>query len=327
MKVTVIIKSLNEQDNIARAIESALKAIKGLKGEVVLADSLSTDNTTNIAKKYPIRIVQIIDPQDRSCGIGPQLGYLHSKGDYVYILDGDMELDSNFLIEGIKALNLEKDLAGVGGRIHEMTENNIIFKRRKGDVGSNVDKERYAGKLMMGGLYKRSAIQKAGYFSNPNLHSYEESDLGIRLRATGYRLKRLPIDMIKHYGDTLNSIKIIKNRWKSRYLWGCGELLRCHLGKPTFLSVASELKIYIFTLFWWALLISSLMLYKFLPQLLKFQLILTSIFLLLFLIKKRSATEFLFSIFSWNITTLGLICGFFQNSKDIGRTIRIRVIK
>ncbi|MBI2558014.1 glycosyltransferase [Candidatus Woesearchaeota archaeon] len=321
MEVTIIIKSLNEQDNIAKAIQSALKAIKSMNGEVVLADSLSTDKTIQIAKKYPIRIVQLKNPEDRSCGMGAQLGYLYSKGDYVYILDGDMEIDKDFIAEGIKKLKSEKDLAGVAGIINEMTESNIIFRRRKRGIGSQVNQERYAGKLMMGGLYKRSAIQKVGYFSNPNLHAYEESDLAIRLNAAGYKLKRLPIPMIKHYGDAVNTLEVVKNRWKSRYLWGCGELLRYHIGKPTFFRAVKEMKLYILLLFWWIFLLISLILFTHFPFILKAQLSLTLLFLLLFLLKKRSMTEFLFSIFSWNITAIGLICGFFKESKDINRKI------
>ena len=45
MKVSVIIKALNEERNIIRAIESALIAIDKVGGEVILADSLSTDHT------------------------------------------------------------------------------------------------------------------------------------------------------------------------------------------------------------------------------------------------------------------------------------------
>ena len=62
--VSVIIKVLNEQANIAAAIESALAAVTGLDGEVILADSGSTDRTLAIASDYPIRIVQLLDERE-----------------------------------------------------------------------------------------------------------------------------------------------------------------------------------------------------------------------------------------------------------------------
>jgi len=55
--VSVIIKAYNEQQHIAGAIESALTALRGIDGEVILADSASTDRTIAIAQSYPIRIV------------------------------------------------------------------------------------------------------------------------------------------------------------------------------------------------------------------------------------------------------------------------------
>ena len=326
-KISVIIKSLNEEENIARAIESALKAVKEYDSEVIVSDSLSTDRTIEIAKRYPIRIIQNKNPKDKSCGMGAQLGYLFSKGKYIYILDADMELNENFIKKGIKELEKNKTLAGVGGLIKEMTDNNVIFNRRKKAEASKVEKVRFVDKLMMGGLYKKEAIEKAGYFANPYLHAYEESDLGHRLTSLGYKFKRLPIPMIKHYGDKITSLQIFKNRWESRYLWGCGEFLRYNLGKPTFLKVVKELKLYLIVILWWATLLISLILTFITLFYIYTQAILTIIFILLFIIKKRSIKESLFSFFSWNITALGLIFGFFQKPKNIHKKIDTKIIK
>ena len=41
MKVSVIIKALNEEANIARAVESAIRTVASIGGEVVVADSVS----------------------------------------------------------------------------------------------------------------------------------------------------------------------------------------------------------------------------------------------------------------------------------------------
>ena len=101
VKVSIIIKTLNEEENIRRAIKSSLAAIEG-RGEVVVADSASTDHTIEIAKEFPITITQIKNPAERCCGVGPQLGYQHCSGEYIYILDGDMELKAAFLKRAIE---------------------------------------------------------------------------------------------------------------------------------------------------------------------------------------------------------------------------------
>ena len=59
IKVSIIIKALNEEERIGAAIESSLKALEKVPGEVILADSISTDKTVDIARQYPIKIVQL----------------------------------------------------------------------------------------------------------------------------------------------------------------------------------------------------------------------------------------------------------------------------
>ncbi len=88
--VSVIIKALNEEANIARAIESALTAVETIGGEVILADSRSTDKTVEIALRYPVRIVRLVDSNERSCVL-LQLGFQEAR-EFVYVLDGDMRL-------------------------------------------------------------------------------------------------------------------------------------------------------------------------------------------------------------------------------------------
>ena len=102
--VSVIIKALNEERHIASAIESALAALEGTPGEVILADAASTDRTVEIARRYPIKIVQLNNTKERSCGAGAQLGFQHSNGQYLCLMDGDMQLHAGFLSAAIQFL-------------------------------------------------------------------------------------------------------------------------------------------------------------------------------------------------------------------------------
>ena len=165
-----IIKALNEEHGIEATIESALRAISGLSGEVILADSCSTDRTIELASKYPIRIVQLTNPHEKCCGIGPQLGYQHSRGEFVYILDGDMKILEGFLEEALTVMDRQPEIAGIGGLVIELNTVSLEYiAREQRDVA-----HRHAGlvdRLDSGGLYRRTAIDQAGYFSDRNLHS------------------------------------------------------------------------------------------------------------------------------------------------------------
>src|SRR5579864_6438987 len=164
-EVSIVIKALNEERHIGATIESALAALTGagLDGEVILADSASTDRTVEIAARYPITIVRLNRSADRSCGAGVQLGYQYCRGRFVCLIDGDMRLDAGFLPDALRFLKDHSDFAGVGGIVVEREAINLEYVKR----ASAHDVDRAPGvvdQLDCGGLYRREAIEVAGYF-------------------------------------------------------------------------------------------------------------------------------------------------------------------
>lgn len=126
-RVSVIIKALNEEKKISAAIESALRAVRKVGGEVILADSCSTDKTVELALAYPIRIVQLANADERCCGVGPQLGYQHSHGEFVYLLDGDMQMLEGFLEVALDFMLAHPEVAGVGGQVVELNTESLEY--------------------------------------------------------------------------------------------------------------------------------------------------------------------------------------------------------
>jgi glycosyltransferase involved in cell wall biosynthesis len=258
-RVSIIIKALNEEKRIARSIESALNALERLGGEVILADSCSTDQTIEIAKRYPIKIVQLANPAERCCGIGPQLGYQHSKGEYVYILDGDMELRPEFIERAVQFLVTHPKIAGVGGRVVEHNLDSMEYRARVERNAHHMGAGP-ADRLDMGGLYRRAAIEDVGYFSDRNLHSYEELDLGVRLQSRNWALERIDANAVDHYGHDISAYTLLKKRWRSRYINGIGEVLRAAFGTPhlrILMSRLKEIKLYLFMFLYFLCLILS----------------------------------------------------------------------
>src|ERR1700730_16081936 len=110
--VSIIIKALNEERHIASAIESALTAVAGVDGEVILADGASTDRTVEIARRYPIKIVRLTDIRDGCGGAGSQLGFQYSRGRYLCVIAGDMRLHKESLPAAIRFLEENPTAAG-----------------------------------------------------------------------------------------------------------------------------------------------------------------------------------------------------------------------
>ena len=328
-RVSIIIKALNEEKRIAAAIESALHALRAVGGEVILADSYSTDGTIGIAQAYPIRIVQLAHPEDRRCGVGPQLGYQHSHGDFVYILDGDMEMLDGFLDHALDFMQSHPEIAGVGGNVVEQNMVSLEYVSR----GERVNKHMQPGdvdRLDGGGLYRRSAIEASGYLSDRNLHSYEEFELAARLRSQGWTLWRLPFDVSHHFGHEVPHYRLLIRRWRTRYLFGLGELLRASIGQPHLHLVVHglrELRIYLGVMVWWSVLLGIL----FWPGPILARVAWLSLLLLaplvLLSIRKRSFRKGLYSLVSWCFSTAGVVFGFLRGRRPATELISCHILK
>jgi hypothetical protein len=181
-----------------------------------------------------------------------------------------------------------------------------------------------------GGLYRRSAIEDAGYLSDRNLHSYEEFDLAVRLRVLGWRLWLLPVDAANHFSHDAPPYRLLIWRWRTRYLCGLGELLRSAAGQPRLRLVVSglrELRLYLAVLGWWLVLFSV----PFWPvstawRLAYFCALLTAPVLLMTW-RKRSVTKAVHAVVSWCFNAAGLVRGFFCAQRPARALISSRILK
>ncbi len=237
--VSVIIKALNEERRIAEAIESALASLGDIDGEVILADGGSSDRTVEIARRYPIAIVQLNRVADRSCGSGAQLGFQYSRGRYLCLMDGDMRLHDGFLAAAVRFLDEHPAVAGVGGTVIECETASLEFEQRS----RRHDPDRRPGavtRLNGSGLYRRPAIESIGYVTDRNLHGAEELDLAARLRAQGWTLARIDCPAVDHHGHTENAYYLLLRRMVTRNACATGEIFRAAIGRPHFWFVVGE---------------------------------------------------------------------------------------
>lgn len=324
--VSVIIKALNEEANIARAIESALQAIAHVGGEVILADALSDDRTVEIARRYPITIAQLVRTADRGCGSGPQLGFQHARGELLYLLDGDMELQPGFLEAALPHLRSESDLAGVGGLIEYPELPGIEYRarqlRRRAD-----ERPGYVNHLSCGGLYRAAAIRRVGYFSNRNLHSCEELELGLRLGRAGWKLKRIDRPSVLHHTHRLGACALLARRWRDGFGFGAGELLRSAIGKSYLRDVLYEFR-NLFVIAGWLLALAAVLLAPIgLPLRLGVLAALLAAPVLAVAVRRRSLHIGLYTVAGLCTTLVSAIRGAFRAQIDPAQPIEDRVVQ
>ena len=257
--LSVIIKTLNEGANIARTISTVRAAAAAHRYEVIVADSLSDDDTVAKALAAGARTIQLTDTAHRSCGVGAQLGFQIARGRFIYLLDGDMECVPGFIDAALDYLHAHPRVAGVAGDMAELSEGSYEFEVRKKQFeqlaqgGWHGERPWLAG----GGIFRRDALTQVAYVTDRNLHSYEEMELGLRLQAAGWTMVRIPLAAVRHKGHTEKTWPLLKKRWKTRYVNGGGEVLRATWLKPYFWRVLIELKQYVVLMILMALTIPS----------------------------------------------------------------------
>lgn len=310
MKISIGIKALNEEAKIAAALRSALAAVAPYGGRVLLADSGSTDRTIDIARTLPVEVVQLANHAERSCGAGAQLAYQHLDSEYFCLIDGDMELVPGFIEASLAYLDSNPDVAGVGGQVIERNLEAQEFQIRAAAMAHEAHRRAGAvDRLDGGGVYRTAAIRDAGYFSDRNLHAFEEFDLAARLTSRGWKLVRIDAPAVEHRGHSGNGYRLILYRLTSGQLGGAGEVVRAAFGKPHWPVVMRRLghlhKTVVIAA-WWAALLAGLLLYP--PA--------TAVLLLApvayLSVRRGSLALGVYSFVLWNAIAIGLIGGLFR---------------
>ena len=308
MTITVGIKALNEERHVAASITSALEAVAPFGGDVVLADSGSTDRTVEIARQFPIRIVQFSNTAERSCGAGAQLAFQHVRGEFFYLLDGDMVLDPGFVAAGLDYLAQHPRVAGVGGHVCEVNTVAHEFQIRQDHKRDRHWQPGTVDRLDCGGLYRTAAVRDVGYFADRNLHAFEEFELGARLQSRGWTLARIDHRAVDHYGHVAGGYALLWRRLRSGYAGASGEVLRGALGQrhlPIVLRRLHHVRHAAVVVAWWALMIAALAVPGW--RIAAWPLLAAP---LLFLsLRRRSLRLGLFSFASWNVGTWGFLHG------------------
>jgi len=225
IRVSILIKALNEERKIERCLQAAVREAEAAHGEVILADSLSTDRTIAIAARLPVRIVQLLDENDRSCGAATQLGYQFARGEFLCLVDGDMELEPGFIEQAIACLERNPRVAGVGGLLID-TQVVTPADRHRVERFARITRPQPVQHLGGGGVYRRAAIESVGYLANRWLKGCEEADLGLRLRAKGWDLLRLPVPAVRHTGYVESNWQMLYRLWRAGRISAYGRFLR-----------------------------------------------------------------------------------------------------
>lgn len=307
--LSIIIPCKNEEKYIKKCLDSILEQIKDMpQTEVLVIDSVSSDKSMEIAKQYPIGIIQLRENWFSSPASARYLGCLNTSGEYIFVIDADMELVSGFIKKAIAFMQKNPTVAGVAGIGTEyygdgsMLEN--MYQR-----ANRIKKVDFLGGAA---LFRRNMLERSGFF-NPFLKAEEEQELCFRLSKLGFTLFSLPYPMIKHYTSLKKDN--FKRRLKAGMYRGIGQMfslipIQKHFSAAVFKRFKS------FYLFLALIIVFCLAITCLIISGNKMGLIfLAWIMVLIWLIScyiKREIREGSYSVFRWFLMSLHILQGMFD---------------
>jgi cellulose synthase/poly-beta-1,6-N-acetylglucosamine synthase-like glycosyltransferase len=192
--VSVVVIGRNESARLPRCLASIQRATwNGLPWELIYVDSRSSDSSVTIAKSLGARVLDL-GSANTCAAAARNVGWRAAQGAFVLFLDGDTELEPEFLKQALPVLCNPKTVA-VWGHRRESDPTQSIYTRVL-----DLDWIFAPGKVdYFGGdaLVRRQALLEVGGFDDA-LVAGEEPELSQRLRARGWQIEHIDVPMTRH---------------------------------------------------------------------------------------------------------------------------------
>lgn len=210
--VSIIIVHHNNQNFLEKCFDSLYKqSYKNF--EIILVDNASTDKSVPFVKKnYPkVKIVQ--NKENLGFAEGNNIGYKHSKGEYILLLNNDTYVNPDYLQNFVYEFRKNKRIGIAQSKIiltngrgldtcgAYWTDSSFLYY-----VGNykNPDSELYNKNFQIFApkgaslMIRREVIEKVGLFDSDFWSYYEETDFCHRSWIAGYESWYLPKPVCYH---------------------------------------------------------------------------------------------------------------------------------
>lgn len=198
-KVSLIVTTRNEEQNIERLLKS-LKQQTYKNIEVIVVDNNSTDKTKEIAKRY----TKLVFNKEPERSAQRNLGVEKAQGEYVVILDADMELTPRVIEDCMETA--KKEIFKVLVIPEKTTGKGLISKIRQ------FEREMYMGDLTIevARFFDKKVFEEFGGY-DLKLTGPEDYDLPYRI-SKKYKIGRAH-EYLFHHEAALTLPKLLQKRY------------------------------------------------------------------------------------------------------------------
>lgn len=167
MKLSVVLATRNEEDNIARCLASVAE----IADEIIVVDEFSTDKTVEISKKFGAKVY--LEPHHDIFHVTKQIALEKAKGEWILQMDADEVVSKKLQSEIIKVVN--------GDEHHVSPEKVRLFERHSKIVAERDGKIGKDSNEVVGYFVPRMNM----FLEKPLIHAGVYPDGVIRLVKNG----------------------------------------------------------------------------------------------------------------------------------------------
>lgn len=202
--VSLITVNYNQSDVTCALLES-LNRISYPNLEVIVVDNHSTEDNPNIIKQRYPHIVFIQNPINYGFAAGNNYGLMRARGEYVLLLNNDIEVPTDFLEPLVDLLEKNPDIGAVSPKIKfyyqpdtiqyagytpidKVTMRNTAIGYWEKDKGQYNDERETAYAHGAAMLVPMRVVKEIGLMSYIFFLYYEEADWCARINKAGYKI-------------------------------------------------------------------------------------------------------------------------------------------
>ena len=216
--VTVIIPNYNGIKFLDKCI-NALKLQTYKNFDVLVVDNASKDGSIEWLKENNIESIFLEENLGFAGGVN--VGLRKCDSEFVILLNNDTEVFPDFVEELLKAIKKSKKIFSVNPMMLQMNNKELMddagdgicilgwaFQIGVGEKKRNYKKSREIFSACAGAsIYRKSVLDKIGYFDELHFAYLEDIDLGYRARLFGYKNVYEPRARVYHYGSGTSGSK------------------------------------------------------------------------------------------------------------------------
>jgi glycosyltransferase involved in cell wall biosynthesis len=209
VKLSIVVLTMNRKLQLLRAIQSCLNCLINCKFEIIVIDNGSTDNSIiaveELLKTKDINYQLFVFENNSGVGKGRNKGFEMAKGDYVYFLDDDAEIDPESYI----------DFFVLPIMLFEEDPKVVTISTRIFDVALDRFRIPQSAKFYKNGVYKVLMYQGGSHF----------------IRAAFFQNKKLYGNILYGYEEIEPSLRIIKKKSLNCFLQNVGIIHKPEVNK------------------------------------------------------------------------------------------------